>query len=444
MPTVIDALVVTLGLDPKNFTTGQKEAMASLKRTEEETEKRSKNIEAKAKIAAGGFKAMRNELLGMVGAFASVAGTKRFVDTITAGDIAVGNLAKNLKISTEELSAWQQVSEKMGGTSAGMDSAFRNINKIIQDLRTVGHTDAETPLNMLLGGAGYSKFIAASTTMAERIRMIQSAIANATNHQDALTWAQKAGFTEENVNVFAAMGQQTEALIAAQIRLNAVTKQNVEDARQLKAGITDLGNAFEKLGRQMLTASQPAIQATVKGATSLLGYIGNSSPERSLGTDLYDALQGNNQLGDYKGRGSTQTPDPLSWFHTNSGRSRSPGLPSRKVSGRVTSESSGDDFAKTSLGQTIHAWAESQRMPSAHAAEVAQAETDLRSYADGRRLMDMARRSRSHGASSNSQVTINTLNVNTKATDAPGIARDIRGALNSPHSMTTQANQGLR
>lgn len=325
MATVIDSLVILLNLDPTQFTKGQKEAMDSLKKTDEAAEKHTKNIEAKAKMAAGGFKAMRNELLGLVTGFASVAGATAFVAKITESDAAVGRMAANLGIGVNRLAAWQKMSASFGGSSEDMSAAFRNINRIVQDFSTKGTSDAVTPLTKLLGAEGFADFISKTATVEDRMKLVQKSIAAAPNRQNALTWAQEAGFTETTFTVMSEIGGKLDETINKFAALNAVTRQNSEDSKAMLATWNELTQSAEALGRSLMYTVAPALNKAMKGAGSFLGYISNGNADSSFGTDIHDALQGNNQLGDYKGRGSSSTPSLFGWLSTKSGRSRSPG-----------------------------------------------------------------------------------------------------------------------
>ena len=67
MATVIDALVVTLGLDSSGFKKGQKETQDGLSKTRKEAEQTAKDMEAYGKRASSFFGSIRTELLALVG-----------------------------------------------------------------------------------------------------------------------------------------------------------------------------------------------------------------------------------------------------------------------------------------------------------------------------------------------------------------------------------------
>src|SRR3979490_1522309 len=69
MPTVIDSLVVELGLDPKNFTKGQREALDAFKKTQEEAVKGGKSIEEQSKKSLGALGGIKTQALELFAVF---------------------------------------------------------------------------------------------------------------------------------------------------------------------------------------------------------------------------------------------------------------------------------------------------------------------------------------------------------------------------------------
>ncbi|ALX93942.1 hypothetical protein AV650_10440 [Serratia fonticola] len=74
MPTVIDALVITLGLDPSDFKRGSKEMTEEMKKQKKESEKLAKDMEAAGKKAASFFGSIKNELLALAGVTLTLGG----------------------------------------------------------------------------------------------------------------------------------------------------------------------------------------------------------------------------------------------------------------------------------------------------------------------------------------------------------------------------------
>src|SRR5579862_6561617 len=107
MATVIDSLVVTLGLDASKFHAGAKQTSTDLKATTQDANAAAKQIEASGKQAAAFFGKLRNEALSLAAVFLGGMGLKALVANLTATDAATGRLSRNLGISVEALGAWE-------------------------------------------------------------------------------------------------------------------------------------------------------------------------------------------------------------------------------------------------------------------------------------------------------------------------------------------------
>lgn len=128
MPTVIDSFVVEVGLDPKNLTKGQREAVDSFSKTKEEALKGAKDIEASSKRGKEALGAMRTTALELFAAFAGGKGVANFVGGLTSADAALGRLNRSIGVSASDINKWQGAARIFGGTAEGMATSFTTIS----------------------------------------------------------------------------------------------------------------------------------------------------------------------------------------------------------------------------------------------------------------------------------------------------------------------------
>ena len=132
MATVIDSLVVELGLDPTKFNLQQREAFETAKRLEDQQLKAAKNVEHGAGRAAESFRGLRS---AAVTAFAAVFGARGIaefsVNALHAAS-AVGRLSRNLNIPTSVISRWQDLATIFGGDAGGMAASFTQMTDALQ------------------------------------------------------------------------------------------------------------------------------------------------------------------------------------------------------------------------------------------------------------------------------------------------------------------------
>lgn len=138
MPTVIDALIVTLGLDPTDFTKGQKAAGEAFVKTRDEAVKSSKQIEDAGKKAADGIKKIAVEALALFALFTGARSVKSFVDDLTSADAALGRFGHNLNEAPQVITAWQKAAERAGGSAETTAATISKLSNSLLDLRVNG------------------------------------------------------------------------------------------------------------------------------------------------------------------------------------------------------------------------------------------------------------------------------------------------------------------
>ncbi|WP_267550383.1 phage tail tip lysozyme [Rhizobium rhizogenes] len=179
MPTVVDSLIVTLGLDPSNFNKGQKEAANAFLKTRQEAEKSGKGIEEASKKAADSISKVTREVLGLYAVFVGARGIKEFIGDLVGADAALGRFSRNLNTSPQTLYAWGAAAERVGGSSEAAAATFERIGKALYDLHRNGQALPKeySQLQALTGlnidrDHGIDKFLQDTATALQRLNQI--------------------------------------------------------------------------------------------------------------------------------------------------------------------------------------------------------------------------------------------------------------------------------
>ena len=126
--TIIDSLVVELGLDPKNFNQQQKEALANFKKMQEEAEKSAKGIEEGSRRISASIGGIRDQALGLFAAFAGGKSVVEFAAGLVTSNASLGRLERNLGISGKEIAKWQGAATIFGGDAKSMALSFTQLS----------------------------------------------------------------------------------------------------------------------------------------------------------------------------------------------------------------------------------------------------------------------------------------------------------------------------
>ena len=116
MATVVDALVVTLGLDPKNFTAGQKQAAAAIVQFQQQTTAQVKKIEESTRKATQFFASVRSSAVGLFSVILGASGLEEMTRRIVTSASAVDKLSNRFQVSVDFVSKFGNVVKSVGGS----------------------------------------------------------------------------------------------------------------------------------------------------------------------------------------------------------------------------------------------------------------------------------------------------------------------------------------
>ncbi len=135
MATIIDALVVTLGLDTSEFRRGQKEAEDALDETKATAEETGKKMEASGKQAASFFSGLRNQIIALAGVTLSLKGIEDFMSSFSSklNDLSIASTAFGMK--AKNLDGWIQAGKAFGISAEEISSSFSKISDAQEKLQ---------------------------------------------------------------------------------------------------------------------------------------------------------------------------------------------------------------------------------------------------------------------------------------------------------------------
>ena len=123
--TVIDALLVTLGLDTSDFRKGQKDVSNDLKKQREDAKNTAKEMAEQGKKAASFFSSIKTELLALTGVTVTAGGLMSLVKNTTSSLMDLSIQSKALGMTARELDGFGKAAESAG-------SSFERITAALQ------------------------------------------------------------------------------------------------------------------------------------------------------------------------------------------------------------------------------------------------------------------------------------------------------------------------
>jgi hypothetical protein len=301
MPTVIDSLIVELGLDPTGFTKGQKGAVSDLRKFQSEVNQTRRKAEDEGKKTGEAFFGrLKTEALSFLALLTGANGLKDFIASTTTMTANLGRLAYVTDQNVADLSAWQGIVKITGGDADEAAASIAGLIDQFQQMAAMGPTALTPWLNALqinvadpLTGK-MRKLDDIFLDISAKFHAMDPAMANFYGHQMHLS--------QGLINVLIKGPDVLRKMLADQKALGVVTKEQADQAASLQAAWEGLAQASTSAGRAMLDTLSPGMVKVLNLMTSLitfgergrLFFRGIADPMNG-GYDLWNSLFGSDE-----------------------------------------------------------------------------------------------------------------------------------------------------
>lgn len=292
MPTIIDSLVVMLGLDPKPYEEGAarveesldelgeksdsvqdkmdkggQKTRAGMKETGNEADRTGRKVEDGGRRGAEGLDAMTKQAAKFLALIGGTVALKRFIDqTITSG-AALDRFARNINQDVTTVSAWANEVEAGGGTAEGLVATLDMLSRAQTELQLTG----ESGLIPYLSALGISLADVGGKAKAPTQILLDLADRfSRMNRTQANNMGRMLGIDQGTLNLLLRGREEVELLIRRQEEFNALSAEQAEQASHVQRTIIQGGQAFRAFGRDLLSSAAPALE-TVFGYLARIG-----------------------------------------------------------------------------------------------------------------------------------------------------------------------------
>lgn len=276
--SIVDSLLVTLGLDPRQFTRGaaeanraQRDMQTTAERTTRETDRierrlstertrRNRDVEQANKRIADGVKRVRNEALALFTVFALGSGLKSFIGNTLNSAVQLGYLSTNLRMSTEDINAWQRASERAGGSREGIVRQLQESARDLAALRSGMGPSEGMQWFFRLGGSS-ADLKDGNTYLLARSKIIHELFQ--ADPTKAALMAANMGISEEQFNLIKQGPAVILDLVDAQRKNSALTEKDSANALKLRNRLLDFKDSMQATATKILVALIPAFEELV-------------------------------------------------------------------------------------------------------------------------------------------------------------------------------------
>lgn len=215
MATVIDSLVVKLGLDSSDFERGEKRVSAGLDNTRKSTDRVGGDIAASGKKAAEFFGQLEKAALKFFAVLTVGRGMADFTRTVISGGAQLDRMSTRLGTSADTLSRWQGAVRQSGGTGEGLLNTLQGLSNEMTQIAVTGQSSLIPMLGFLGVSLKNSNGQAKSTV--ELLKDIgDAANAKIPDKANRFNILQSLGIDEGTINLLMKGGAERDRLLASQ------------------------------------------------------------------------------------------------------------------------------------------------------------------------------------------------------------------------------------
>jgi len=261
MATIIDSLLVTLGLDPSGFNAGKAKVDKGLKDTGNEADKTGDKLKNAGKKGAEGYENVAKSAAKFLALIGGTMAVKRFIEQTVESSAALDRLAQNLKENVDTVSAWSNAAEVAGGSASGMQGSLDMLSKAQTELQLTG----QSSLIPYFSALGIS--IADVNGKAKPASDLLLDLSDRFSRMDRTTannMGRMMGLDQGTMNLLLKGRGEVETMIRRQKEYGAVTKQQAEESSRLREMMVQSRQSFEAFGREILSAAMPALEGIFK------------------------------------------------------------------------------------------------------------------------------------------------------------------------------------
>lgn len=261
MATIIDSLLVTLGLDPSGFNAGKAKVDKGLKDIGNEADKTGDKLKGAGKKGAEGYENVAKSAAKFLALIGGTMVVKRFIEQSVESSAALDRLARNLNENVNTVSAWSNAAEVAGGSASGLQGTMDMLSQAQTELQLTG----QSSLIPYFSALGVS--IADVNGKAKPVSDILLDLSDRFSRMDRTTAnniGRMMGLDQGTMNLLLKGRAEVELLIKRQKEYGAVTKQQAEQSSRLKEMMVQSRQSFEAFGRELLSAAMPALEGLFK------------------------------------------------------------------------------------------------------------------------------------------------------------------------------------
>jgi Transglycosylase SLT domain len=292
MATIIDSLLITMGMDTTAYRKGQREVEDGARKVNEAERSRGKESAAASKAMAEGFRVARNELMSLVGIALGATGIKQFFANMVTGQAVLGRVAKDVGMSARELDAWGKAAETAGGSAEGLQGSLQAIAGGFQEAALTGKSsvvDAFVAMQIPIKDA------AGQLRPMNDLLMDLSKSMQRMSPQEQIKLSKMLGIDQGTLDLLRMAPGDLNRTVEQMRQASRVTDESTAAAKKAQAEWSKLKSEMRGVGEEIFAAVIPGLTqvgtALAKNMHDLMAWLQKYTSIKEAAAAIKDSIQ---------------------------------------------------------------------------------------------------------------------------------------------------------
>lgn len=305
MTTIIDSLVIELGLDPKKLDQGKREAVDSLRDLEVKANKHTGGVQDGFAKLGTELSSVQGRLLGLAAIFLGGMGLKNFAEHIAQVTNNLSRMSMQAGVSARDLSAWGNVGAMAGANPGAVQGAVSSFSSAVYGNRLQVNPQLLSSLaamNVKMREGPDGKFDI------NGMLMDMSKYTVGKNPADASAMLGKVpGMNSDMITLLLQGPEELKRKLSEMGKLGP-TPEELAAMNRLTESWAKMSATAEKLGRVLLTAVEPVLEKILGVAEKFFGYSADEKGREQM------MLDGQNNATTFSERWAEYKAGKRTWY----------------------------------------------------------------------------------------------------------------------------------
>lgn len=271
MATIIEKLMITLGLDASGVEKGAGKARKGTKDAADEAERAGKRFKDFGRVSSDAFITVNKSAAALLATLGGTVAIKNFIRDTTESTASLGRFSQNIGSSVSTVSAWGQAAEVAGGSASGLQGTLAMLSRAQTEVALTGNSGALPYFAAL--GINLSNINGKARPTTDILLDLSKAF-QSMDRTMAFNFGQMLGIDEGTMNLLLRGPQAVKQMVEERRRSTAVTEAEAQKAQALNEQWTKVKQQFQDIGRELTITLSPALMDLARSFADLARQAG--------------------------------------------------------------------------------------------------------------------------------------------------------------------------